>query len=270
MTEAAQAGEHDIFANDTQAEPEVEAQPEVQAEAVVGDGQAESAPAEKKGLEREAFDSEGNPIDLTELAQSRINKVTADKYGEKRRADALQERLEALEAQQPVVTQTTSVEPTLESCDHDEEKFYTALMDYKLDKRMAQLQAQQGQSTEQARVTAINKSFDAQVAAIVETKPDYQEVIANVPTLPNETLQTVMSMDNGADIAYYLGKHLDVADEIASASPIMAAMRLGEIRAQLANGKPKPKHSAAPDPIDPISAGGKIASERGPKGATFE
>jgi hypothetical protein len=79
-----------------------------------------------------------------------------------------------------------------------------------------------------------------------------------------------MTMPNGAEVAYFLGQHLDVADEIATANPMMAAMRLGEIRAQLANGKPKPKPSAAPDPIAPISAGGKIASDRGPKGATFE
>jgi len=260
MTEAAQAEEHDIFANDDHVEPEVEAQQEEQQE-VVEDSQADPAPAQE-----ESVDTPAEPDGV----QKRINKITADKYEEKRRADALQARLEALEAQQPVVTQQSTAEPTLESCDFDDAKHQSALMDYKLDQRMAQQQAQQSQATEQARVGAINKGFDAQVVKITQTVPDYQEVVANVPTLPNETLETVMQMDNGAQVAYYLGKHLDVADEIATASPMNAAMRLGEIRAQLANGKPKPKPSAAPDPIAPIASGGKIAGERGPKGAKFE
>jgi hypothetical protein len=260
MTEAAQAEEHDIYAHD--GEPEVEAQPEEQQEEVVEDSQADPAPAQE-----ESVDTPAEPDGV----QKRINKITADKYEEKRRADALQQRLDALEQQQQAPPQQPSTAvPTLEQFDFDDAKYQAALIDHKVDQRFAQQQVQQTQAQETTRVTAINNSFNAQVADFTAKKPDYQEVIGNVPTLPAQTLETVMTMPNGAEVAYFLGQHLDVADEIATASPIMAAMRLGEIRAQLANGKPKPKPSAAPDPIAPISAGGKIASKRGPKGATFE
>ena len=222
-------------------------------EAVEPEAKADPAPAQEDIVETPA-EPDG--------VQKRINKITADKYEEKRRADSLQQRLDAMEQQQPVSQQSTA-EPTLEGCDFDDAKYQSALMDHKLDQRQAQQQATQSQATEQARVGAINRAFDAQVAAITETAPDYQEVIANVPQLPSQTLETVMQMDNGAQVAYYLGKHLDVADEIASSSPMVAAMRLGEIRAQLANTKPNIKPSAAPAPVETLTSGGGISKDIG-------
>ena len=67
-----------------------------------------------------------------------------------------------------------------------------------------------------------------------------------------------MQSEKGPQIAHYLGKHLDVADVIATASPMVAAMKLGEISAQLSNTKPTKQPSAAPDPIEPVKAGGKL------------
>jgi hypothetical protein len=99
---------------------------------------------------------------------------------------------------------------------------------------------------------------------------DYQETIALIPPLPKDTLQTLMQAENGPKLAYYLGKHLDVADEISRLPPTIAAMRLGEISVHLSNKNPTTKPSAAPDPINPINSGGTTPSERGPSGARYE
>lgn len=253
MTDAAQVDELQASINESIAEA-VEPAPETPVEAVAEEATADPAPAQE-----ESVDTPAEPDGV----QKRINKITADKYEEKRRADALQQRLDALEQQTQVPSQQPTAEPTLESCDFDDAKYQSALMDYKLDQRMTQQQAQQKQAQEQARVDKVNQSFNEKVAAFTEKAPDYQEVVANVPTLPTQTLETVMQMDNGAQVAYYLGKHLDVADEIASSNPMIAAMRLGEIRAQLANTKPNTKPSAAPAPVETLTSGGGINKDIG-------
>lgn len=223
-------------------------------EPVEPEAKADPAPAQEDNVETPA-EPDG--------VQKRINKITADKYEEKRRADALQSKLDALEANNPQVNQKPTAEPKLEDFDYDDAKFNSAHLDYKLDQRMAQLQVQQSQAQEQKRANEISKNFNVQVEEFTKTVPDYQEVIANVPQLPAQTLDAVMQLDNGAQVAYYLGKHLDVADEIASSSPMIAAMRLGEIRANLANNKQKAKPSAAPAPVETLTSGGGVDKDIG-------
>jgi len=207
---------------------------------------------------------------LTSRGQERFNKITADKYAEKRRADAAEEELNKLKAQIPQPSVQSENAPTLEDFDFDDAKFNEALIDFKVNKKAAQIQQQQEAAQVQVQGQQRAAAFNVKVAEFSKTAPDYQEVLANIPPLPPETLDAVMQAENGPQLAYYLGKHLDVADEIASASPMVAAMQLGAISARLAAAKPNAKQSAAPEPIDPISSGGAIPkSERGPKGATF-
>lgn len=254
MTEAAQVDELQASINAEMEKPEEVDQVEVPEPDASLETEADPAPAQE-----ESIDDPAEPDGV----QKRINKITADKYEEKRRADSLQQRLDALEQQQQTTTQKPGEAPTLEAYDYDDAAYQDALLDYKLDQRMAQQQTRQQQEKEQARISKISQSFNDKVAEFTAKAPDYQEVVANVPTLPSETLEAVMSMDNGAQVAYYLGKHLDIADEIASSNPIQAAMRLGEIRAQLANGKPINKPSAAPMPVETLTSGGGIKKDIG-------
>lgn len=188
--------------------------------------------------------------------QKRINKITADKYEQKRRADALEEELKALKANQQQTAPVDTKEPTPEDFDFDDAKYQAALIDYKINQRLSVQEQHQRQQQEQQKQEQINQGFNQKVAEFVETAPDYVEVVGNIPQLPQDTLNAVMQLDNGPQIAYYLGKHLDVADEIANSSPIAAAMRLGEIRAQLANPKPSSKPSAAPAPVETVTSSG--------------
>ncbi len=249
MTEAAQVDElQESINSDLE-----QAAKDDDVEALEPEAKADPAPAQE-----ETVDTPAEPDGV----QKRINKITADKYEEKRRADALQTELDALKTQNPQVTQAT-VEPKLEDFDFDDAKFNSALLDYKLDQRMATQQATQTQAQAQVRADELSKSFNVQVEEFTKTAPDYQEVIANVPQLPAETLDAVMQLDNGAQVAYYLGKHLDVADDIATSSPMVAAMKLGEIRANLANNKQKSKPSAAPAPVETLTSGGGVNKDIG-------
>lgn len=188
--------------------------------------------------------------------QARINKITAEKYGEKRRADAAELRLAELEGNQTPVAPTEA--PKLEDFDFDEAKFNAATIEYQVDQRFA-AQATQGQqqAADDARQNAA-ANFATKEAEFGATTPDYSEVVKNIPQLHPDTLDVIYSMENGPQLAHYLGSHLDVADKIANASPVNAAVELGRIAATLATSTKTVETTSAPEPVDTLAgaAGG--------------
>jgi len=220
------------------------------------EGQAETAPAT---VDKEKGDFV-SPEDISEKTQSRINKITAEKYAEKRRADDLAKEIETLKNVQ-TPTQPTTGEPKLEDFDYDDAAYTSALIDHKVNQKASEIQQQQQQAQSQAQARQTSDDFNTKVAEFEQKATDYQQVVANIPQLPNETLNAVMQSDKGPELAYYLGKHLDVADEIATASPMVAAMKLGQISAQLSATVTTNKTSAAPDPIEPIESGSSLSKK---------
>lgn len=200
--------------------------------------------------------------------QAKINKLVGQKHEANRAKEAAEQRADEaeskLQAQAPAKSDGV---PTLEDYDYDDAKFQDALIDYKVNQKTQELQQQQTQEAVQANRNAAQAKFNAKVVELNE--PDYAEVVGQIPILPAETLNVLIDSEN-PKLAYYLGKHLDVADEISRMSPTAAAMRLGQISAQLSNANPTKETSAAPDPIDPINSGGTSPSERGPAGARYE
>ena len=200
--------------------------------------------------------------DISERTQAKINKITAEKYAEKRRADELERKLTEQAAQIPQAQPQNVAEPKLEDFDYDEAAHTAALIDYKVNQKAEQIQQAQQQQVQQQAQQATQNTFHEKVAAFEEKAPDYQQVVANIPQLPGETLDAVMQAKSptgesiGPQLAYHLGKHLDVADEIANSTPVVAAMKLGQISAQLTATTKTVNTSAAPDPIEPVGSGG--------------
>jgi phage-related minor tail protein len=202
--------------------------------------------------------------------QKRINKITAEKYAEKRKAEDLQRRYDELVAsQKPAETKA----PTLEDYDYDESAFNAASISHQVKQGMAlesQRLQQEGITTRQEAANQQRAdTFNAQVAKVTKEHPDYQERIKTLPEFKQDTLDAIMSSEKGAEIALALSDQLDLAEEIANASPMVAAMKLGELSARL-GVKPPIRTSAAPSPIEPLSSGGSLNKDRGPAGARFE
>lgn len=191
--------------------------------------------------------------------QKRINKVTADKWEATRRAEAAEAKLAEMQAA-PAPTQ--AVEPKLEDFDYDESKFNSALIDYKVDLK-AQSFNQQQQDTQKEQAQAdLTKNFTDNSAKFAEGKADFMEVLGKVPTLQPAVLNELMARDNGPELAYFLGTHSDIADDIIRMNPVAAGIKIGEISRKLAEPK-QIKPSSAPDPIEPVSAGGVVESDIG-------
>lgn len=230
--------------------------------------QSEDAPAAEKP--KEQADEPTEHI-LSERAQKRINKVTADKWEATRRGDELQAELDKLKASN---VPASTVEPKLEDFDFDEQKFNNAMIDYKVDQKVNQkaesIQKQQKDNQAEQSKADLTRKFTENSASFAEKNTDFNEILGKVPVLQPSVLNELMDMENGPELAYFLGNHLDIADKIVNMNPVAAGIKIGEIARKLAEPK-LVKQSSAPDPIEPLKSGGKAATEeRGPVGATYE
>jgi vacuolar-type H+-ATPase subunit I/STV1 len=205
---------------------------------------------------------EGEPSTPVEEApdnvQLRINKITAEKYAEKRRAEELEKRLAELESAKSALP---SEAPKLEDFDYDDAKHTEAVIQYQVRKQLeaqANTQKQQAQQTAQQAKAA---EFAAKEAEFGAKNPDYAEAVGNIPRLHPDTLDAIYSLENGPQMAHYLGKHLDVAYEIASAPPHIAAVKLGQISATLQVKAHKVSTTSAPEPVENLGGAGGASAK---------
>ena len=196
--------------------------------------------------------------------QKRINKITADKHKEIRqreasdkRADELQAKLDLIEANKPTLEQ-----PNLEEHNYDEEAFNKATVAYQVQEQFkAELttqKAKQDQTDQKAAAEQVQVKFDERADAL--GKDDFAAKANAIPKLPEGVVDAIMTLENGAEMVYHLGSNLDKADSLAKMSPMAAMMELGKISASM-SVKPEIKTSAAPDPIEPVTAGSALSDK---------
>ena len=217
----------------------------------------ESAPSEETQAVEEV--EESAPLE-NDGVQKRINKITADKHAERRRAEAAEARLKELEEKQ---ANAPTKAPSLDDpeIDYDEDKYLEARIDYGVKKAAQESRlAQKGQTAQAAREAA-NSNFAQRVEKV--GIDDYSEVIQGlVDTVPLsvDIVDAIQADEKGPELAYYLGKNLDVADKVAGMPPIVAALELGKISAKLSSGKPT-KLTKAPAPVKQAGAGGGVRKD---------
>lgn len=196
----------------------------------------------------------------------RIDELTKDKHEARRHAERLERMLEQLSAQQ---RQLVEKPPALQPPNPEDfaggqydPRYMQAQLDYT--KAAAIEEAKRAVAAEYEQRQAIERQAQAQAkletaeAAARQKYVDYDAAIEGITSDPrlaqNSTIrQALLGLDNGPEIAYILGKNLDVAYEIANMNPIQAGLRLAE----LINRAPR-KVSNAPTPIKPINATGGI------------
>jgi len=191
--------------------------------------------------------------------QKRIDKLTAEKYAEKRQREALEERLASLEASKPQAAVVTEGKPTLEQFDFDDSQYQAALISYEVKQQVEaeRVAAQKAQS--QAKQREIDASFDNAEVKYATDNPEYINDVQNLPRFNDQTLSVIKGQENAPNLVHYLSKNPETAHTIASLDPISAAVQIGTISANLAaTTKPAVQTSTAPDPIIPVTTGGSI------------
>lgn len=202
--------------------------------------------------------------------QDRINKVTAQKYAEQRRADDLQRQLDETKSlqQKPIDAYVSAIEaPKLPDDLYDEDamrQYYADSQKYNQDvatnaaKATFESQKKQGveQKAQQQQRDIINTyANNAQRDGVDLDKLRIAEQTINSAGISNELAQHIMSDNNGGKIAEYLHDNPAVLHEIVSMTPMQAAIKLAN------EVKPKalsttPKVSNAPAPLQEIRGGG--------------
>lgn len=156
----------------------------------------------------------------------------------------------------------------------DDAAYIRALVRWEADTQREQDNARRSQEDvereAEREVGKARETFEKQRKSAIKRHDDFEDVledllsdkrIAEHPGIGGAIAQS----DVGAELAYWLGTHPDDAESIADMTPFAAAVRLGEVAAQIRlelspKGKPA---SRAPEPIKPL-AGGESGGDQGP------
>ena len=190
--------------------------------------------------------------------QKRINKRTADYYREKRERERLEQELAELKSKG--IAQPVSEKPSLEKFDYDEDQYREALIEWQVENKL-------GKTLESRRKETEKESFNRQINEFADKVrkaniPDYDEVVYSLAEnvrLPYEVLSAIHQDEKGPEIMVYLGKNLDIAEDLSRLSPIQAGRKLGEISGKL-SAKQTKRTTKAPDPVETAGSGGSAAT----------
>jgi len=216
--------------------------------------------------------------------QERIDKAVGKQRVAERELTSIQERLDAALAELQNLKQDTKPKPTPEAgtntseptpSDLDEDgndkyplgefdpNYFKDLTKYYLakDKEEAQTQAEQAREKEQYDQVRneLQNNWNEKLEPALERYPDFHEkgeqllgTFENIDASYGEYLATtLMSMDHGTDVLYYLANNPDEAQKIVDSGPQKATIALGRIESKFFD-EVKPtksvKSSKAPPP----------------------
>ena len=196
----------------------------------------------------------------------RIDELTKDKHEARRHAERLEKMLEQIASQQqkapePVTPAIQPPDPNDFAGGQYDPRYIQAQLEYTrvsaVEEAKRAVAAEYEQRAQYERQAQAQARLETSEAAARTKFADYDAVIEGITSDPrlaqNPTIrQALLGLDNGPEIAYTLGKNLDVAYEIANMNPIQAGMRLAE----LINRAPRRTGNAAPPP-KPINGAGR-------------
>lgn len=243
--------------------------------------------------EQEPKDEEGEPQKPKSRFQERISELTrAKKEAEARAAAALAE-LEAFKSDKKTVdapvkeaaeTPTKDDTPTAEDLNEDgspkyplgefDPGFIRDLTRHTIKKEQEAEAIRQDEirkaKQEQAKAQALQDTWQEKLNETVKEKPDFVEkaqVLETTfrdldPSYGDYLAQTIMSMEAGPEVLYYLANNVEEAQEIADLGAVKATIALGHLEAALTTKneittKQTRKVSQAPEPPSAFTKGTK-------------
>lgn len=236
--------------------------------------EAEEAPEPKKTRFQKRIDQ------LSENARLAKEEAAAERQARL----ALEERLAKLEAGGDKPKADTPVKkdadaPTPEDLGEDGEPKYPLgeydpsyirdITRYELKAQLAAEKARMAEEAEQAKIAAakieLQQEWNSKLDTARERYPDFQakgEELVSVfgdldPAYGEYLSSTLMGMEYGPDVLYYLANNLEVAKDIVSKGAIGATLALGSIEASFGEkpkARPKTTKAAPPPPRNKGSA----------------
>lgn len=212
-------------------------------------------------------------------AQERIDEVVANWRQAERERDELLAKFAELEKTRKEVPNepsktpevVNSGEPTPEDLDENGEakyplgdfdpKYIKDLMKFTFEKEAkeakAKQEAEQRQALEEQAKAELRDAWQERLTKAEKVYPDLQQkgmrldsVVANLdPSYGEYLAQTIMSLDNGPEVLYYLSDNLEEAQRLVAGGPLKATIGLGELNAMFKKKAESPvKVTKAPEP----------------------
>jgi hypothetical protein len=145
------------------------------------------------------------------------------------------------------------------------EDYLEALTEWKMQVRDIQAEEKrtaESRKAEEVRTAETFADHNRRMNEASERYEDFDEVMARKTPIPRGVGLAIIELENGPDIAYYLGKNPDICEELMGMSELSAIAEIGAISASLTvsntnGGESKtqagkaPVSSSAPAPIKP-------------------
>lgn len=276
-----------------QASPEVEDDQEQASDAPKEDTHSEDTDTlanDEDETEDEETPSEEAPKPKKNRFQERIDELVKDREAEKRERLALEAKLERLlnekQNKEPVAAKTEDKGPSADDKNEDgsdkyplgdfDPQYLADIVSYKFDQKEKAAEAARAIEAEQRELdsqrAAIEANWNEKLGPAKERYPDFDEkgqtlsdTFSGIDQAYGEYLgATLMAMDYGPDVLYYLANNVDEAQKIVAAGPTKATIALGRLEAKFAfadeeKQKARPKVSKAPTPPDHLNKGSAVA-----------
>jgi hypothetical protein len=225
--------------------------------------------------------------------QERIDELTGKAKNAEREAEELRRRLEAIEQKQNPKDEPTPAPADVSGPSADDknedgsDKYPLGEFDPQYIRDLTRHTLQQEREAEKQRESAAKQEqeYAAERAALTESwqeklgpaqerYPDFQEKGAELFTTFNGIDQTygeyltatLMSMDHGPDVLYYLASNLDEANNIVASGPTKATIALGRLEAKFVQEAAektlaRPKVSKAPTPPTTLKGSNQVVAD---------
>lgn len=261
------------------------------------DSLAESNDEDEESVEEDSEDVEETKTEekpkKKNRFQERIDELTGKHREAERAKQALEERIEQLMAkleqnESPKQTQNKAEDtgPTPEDLNEDGSEKYPLgeydpqyvrdLTRFTIKQEQLAIKARENAEAEQRAMdeqrAALHASWQEKLNPAQERYPDFQDkgqnllgTFESIDQAYGEYLtSTIMSLDYGPDVLYYLANNIDEAKKIVASGPTKATIALGRIDAKFMlsdeeKQKARPKISQAPTPPKHLNKGSAVS-----------
>lgn len=209
-----------------------------------------------------------------------------------RTSQSPQDTRQSTPAPKPHEVQQTA--PTLDQFQYDQKAWSTAMSEWAQYQIASQTQRALQQNQQQQSQNEVLQKYTDKVETFKKDHPDFDLVTSNpkLPSLDKMAAAMVINSDMAAELTYHLAQNPEEAVRIARMNPTQQALAIGRLEGKIstvvptqapvvaevktvkttpAQTKPNvPSVTQAPDPLEPIPAGGAVTPSPGDIGDVNE
>jgi len=247
---------------------------DVNAAAGVVPEEPETAPLESEGEEAESPETAPAPdTGKTEKKpgkgrfSKRIDELTRERYEAQAEAARLREQLERIQTQpkpaEPAPKLAAPEGKPLRSSFTSDEDWVEAIAAWKAESLYESRQRAEREQERQQRDQSVHATYMERADQFTEQHPDFNTVIAGIrisEDVAPGVQAAIMGRPNGPEVAYYLGTHPELCEELSQMNAADAVAEVGAISIGLMPQKSSPKPAArVPEPITPVGGSSRVA-----------